>query len=111
MYTHLRDDPFLGSWLAFFGAENPPIELKEHDDRVDLSFVVPGYSKDMLTLTAENAALLVSGKGPRGDFRRRVGLPRGAVAQAATAQLLDGVLTVRVPLEARKEIPIAVQGV
>jgi HSP20 family protein len=112
----LRWDPFremerLGSWseLAF----SPDVEFKETKDAYIFKADLPGVQEKDLDISVTGNRIHISGKREEeetreddryyayersyGGFSRSFTLPEGANADDVTAELKDGVLTVRVP--------------
>ena len=100
---------------------SPEIEMKEEKDRLRISVDLPGISKDnvkvdikdgMLTLQGERTEEHTEGSEKEGfhrserrygSFYRTVPLPEGANAEAAQANMKDGVLEISIPFAPRKQ--------
>lgn len=90
---------------------NPAIDVRASDDEVALMCDVPGVKQEDLEITLANRVLTI--KGTRryenrenervtlgrtyGSFSRTYALPESLDEDKLTAQLADGVLTVRIP--------------
>ena len=98
--------PSPGGWA-------PPVDLCESNEAVTIRVEVPGVRAGQITLTVTNERLLISGEKKRslrgrfehlcsernyGRFGRTVSLQRWSIRpKDATAELKNGVLTVRLP--------------
>ena len=96
--------------------EFPPIDLTETNDAVHLFADLPGVDLALLDLRVSGATLLLRGTVERpplgqggtihrnerhlGPFERRIPLPASVSAEAATAELTQGVLHARFPKSA-----------
>ena len=92
----------------------PPTDVLEDEEAYWLRFDLPGVSGEQISLEVAEGSLWLSGEkaGAEGDERvlrseRRYGrfgasapLPRDAAPEEVTAQLAEGVLTVKVPRRA-----------
>jgi HSP20 family protein len=90
---------------------NPPVSIHEDHDAIQLSLDVPGTRPSDLGIHLENGVLTISGERqldygvtsysraehPLGNFSTSFRVPRRVNADAVTAQLVNGVLTVRLP--------------
>ncbi|HEX8160811.1 MAG TPA: Hsp20/alpha crystallin family protein [Pyrinomonadaceae bacterium] len=95
------------------GAWTPPVDLCETRDAIILRVELPGVGADEIELTLASDALRIAGKkrrhAPRGavshlcsergygTFTRTVALRWSLKTRGASAQLADGLLTVRLP--------------
>jgi len=95
----------------------PAVDVVEHPDSFEITAELPGLKPEDVEVKLENGLLSLSGKrtyeskDERGGYRRlerRYGtftrcfsLPRDVRGDDITAALKDGVLTVRVPKDAR----------
>ena len=115
-YVH----PFFGSLFAFPAfTENrterksgPSFDVFESAGEYTVKSDLPGFDKDSISLTYENKTLTLSGQRKRaeveglryhrlesfsGKFSRSIKLPADVDATKISADLVNGVLTVRVP--------------
>jgi HSP20 family protein len=110
-----RWDPFRGGegWGAQLTEFVPNFEVKETKDEYVLQADMPGVNERDLEISVTGNVIQVSGKreqearqeGERfyamersyGTFTRSFALPEGADAERVSADLKDGVLTVRIP--------------
>jgi len=109
----------------------PPMDVEEQDDKIRLTFEVPGVNPDDVHVSVENGVLTVSGekkyeretgnekKGNRfverryGRFDRTIALPQSVDADTISAQYDNGVLTLELPKAAesrRRKIEIGRGG-
>jgi HSP20 family protein len=106
----------------------PLADLSETDDAYVIKAELPGVNKDQVNIQLQDRELVISGEIPEpedgnnhhrrhrssrrtGQFELRTYLPGEVNADAVTAQLSDGVLTVTVPkAEAAKPRKIEVTG-
>ena len=95
------------------GAWVPPVDVCESGEALEVSVELPGVSAEQVEVVLTSTHLRVSGRKPRaapresarhlclersyGEFRRVVPLRRPVRAGEATAELKDGLLTVRLP--------------
>ena len=90
----------------------PPVDLQETDDRYVLTAEVPGVKQEDIHVAFENGVLTISGvrrererpceefhrvERGHGSFSRSFHLPLPVDADAITADLREGVLTVACP--------------
>ncbi|MGW3628449.1 Hsp20/alpha crystallin family protein [Streptomyces sp. NPDC000880] len=89
----------------------PPADEEETEDAYQIELELPGVSKDQITVDVADSQLAVHGEVEEkersgvlhrqtrrfGRFDFRWALPADADADHVTAELADGVLTVRVP--------------
>jgi HSP20 family protein len=104
----------------------PALDVRETDDRYEVTFDLPGLEPDAVSVTFEDGTLTVSGKREfsaedsgetyhriersYGTFARSVGLPHVADTDRIEATFDKGVLTVSVPkVEAAKPRTIEVR--
>ena len=92
-------------------AWSPLADLSETDDAYLVEVDLPGVKRDDVTVEATGSALTVRGELKEkervgllrhrtrrtGEFLYQVSLPTGVDAEKISAELADGVLTVRVP--------------
>lgn len=94
-------------------SDGVPVDLVEHDDEFVLNADLPGYSREDVTVRvadrrvrveAERSEATETAKGSyirnerrHQSVRRSVRLPEPVEANAVTAQMQNGVLTVRLP--------------
>ena len=106
----------------------PHADLSETDDAYVVKAELPGVHKDQVNIQLQDRELVISGEIPEpedgnghrrrhrssrrtGQFELRTYLPGDVNADAVTAQLSDGVLTVTVPKsEAAKPRTIEITG-
>jgi HSP20 family protein len=102
-----------GSWLAHASSFVPTFEVKEAPDAYLVHADLPGVTTGDLEITVTGNALTVAGRrGPEqnsenaryyamergyGEFSRTFGLPGGANMGDLSADLKNGVLTIRIP--------------
>lgn len=93
----------------------PPMDLYETSDRYVLTAELPGLPRESIAIDLHDGQLTVRGVRPpmwnvpcehyhrvergHGSFSRTFALPQAIAADAVTADLRDGVLTVTVPKE------------
>ena len=85
------------------------VDFHEDDKNFFARMELPGVKKDAIKLEVENAVLTCSGdyseetKNGKANysFKRSISLPEGAAYDQISADLKDGVLTVRIP---KKEV-------
>ncbi|MFE2432893.1 Hsp20/alpha crystallin family protein [Streptomyces sp. NPDC059373] len=89
----------------------PPTDVEETEDAYQVELELPGVGKDQITVEAADSQLAVHGEVEEqersgvlrrrtrrfGQFDYRWAMPADADADHVTAELADGVLTVRVP--------------
>jgi HSP20 family protein len=91
----------------------PALDIRETDDRFEVTADLPGVSSDDVEVTFEDATLMIRGEREfsrnqdegryhriersYGSFARSVRLPRVADSERIEASFDDGVLTVLVP--------------
>src|SRR6201989_3055196 len=105
----------------------PSADLSETDDAYMVKAELPGVNKDQVNIQLQDRELVISGDVPEpengngsrrhrssrrtGQFELRTYLPGDVNADAVTAQLSDGILTVTVPKsEAAKPRKIEIAG-
>jgi HSP20 family protein len=106
----------------------PLADLSETDDAYVVKAELPGVNKDQVNIQLQDRELVISGEVPEpengngngsrhrssrrsGRFELRTSLPGDVNADAVTAQLSDGILTVTVPKsEAAKSRKIEITG-
>jgi HSP20 family protein len=109
------------------GVWSPAIEVREHDNAMEITAELPGMTKDEVKLQITNEAIILEGEKKReeekkeqgyhrtermyGQFYRAIPLPDGADAEKAKAEFKDGILRVSVPVNENKRqarrIPIS----
>lgn len=112
-------DRLFGEYMPAFAEEDaeggvwaPALDLKETDAEYIIKMEVPGITKDQVTVNLENHRLTVSGERKDekkeesesrlviersyGSFFRSLGLPKAAIDKDVSAELRNGVLTIRV---------------
>lgn len=119
--------PLLGG--AGFGARGlfPAVDVTQEDDAVVVSAELPGIEPKDVELSLEHGNLVIKGEKryerKKGDdirgwsergygaFHRMIPLPEGVQEKGAKADYKNGVLSVRLPLDADKQPRrIAIQG-
>ncbi|KAI2494691.1 small heat shock protein [Fragilaria crotonensis] len=97
---------------------NPPANVNEDDNKVELSLDVPGIKAEDLTINVENNVLTISGQRAVATsdnyfrFSRRFALDTTVDTNNVTATLANGVLTISAPKIAKPgPITIAVSEV
>lgn len=100
----------------------PPVDILESDTEILIVADMPGASATSLKLTVEQGVLSIEAptapatgevllrEGVDADYGRSFRLPRGIQADAISASLKDGVLSVRVPkreTSPSRRIPVA----
>jgi HSP20 family protein len=105
----------------------PPLDVRETEDRYEVTVDLPGLEPDAVNVTFEDGTLTVSGKREFaseekgetyhriersfGTFARSIGLPHTADAERIEATFDKGVLTISVPkVEAAKPRTIEVKA-
>lgn len=103
----------------------PATNIIQTDDEFRVVLALPGYTPDQLSMDIAGNGLEIRGKGgsPNDEkeiylrreiwqlpFRYRVELPDRALADGITAELQGGMLTVRIPLQGKRVIPIQIQN-
>lgn len=127
----LWTDPFapFGSPFARSAAFSPPLDLTVSDGDVVLTMDLPGFTADDISVELVGGHLIVRGERQRpevsegtvwahsertfGRFERRVRMPEGVDADAITASMDNGVLSLIVPKPERmrpKSIAIGSSG-
>lgn len=107
-----RDMDLLSSRLARRSYRFPAVNVYDSDEALTVEFVVPGLTKEELSITFENGNLAVKGerKGtvdPKmssvrqernsGPFNRVVEIPIAVESHAITASMKEGILTIILP--------------
>lgn len=129
MLDRLLDDVMTDVTGTALGTANtqstfaPAIDVRANDDEVVFHCDVPGIKQDDLEITVENGVLTIKGQRryegsdkdrvwlgrSYGAFARSFTLPDYVDPDAMTADLADGVLTLRVPKQPKakpRRIPI-----
>jgi HSP20 family protein len=105
----------------------PPLDVRETEDRYEVTVDLPGLEPDAVNVTFEDGTLTVSGKREFaseekgetyhriersfGTFARSIGLPHTADSEKIEATFDKGVLTISVPkVEAAKPRTIEVKA-
>jgi HSP20 family protein len=128
-----RFDPFLAEFdrlaqrtLGTAEGVGLPMDVVRSGEDLVVCMDLPGVAKDDVTITLENRTLTISAarrtsfaEGDQvllqerfdGEISRRVRVPEWVDAEAVTADYVDGVLTVRLPLAERaKPRTISING-
>ena len=137
--TRRQDDEFFSLMDEFvraplfggagFGTRGlfPAVDVNQEDDAVVVSAELPGIEPKDVELSLEHGNLVIKGEKRYerkksddtrgwsergyGAFHRMVPLPEGVQEEGVTADYKNGVLTVRLPLDAsKKPRRIAIQG-
>ena len=113
-------DDVMGSAFRGFGSAvpyAPPVDIRWKDDEAVLFVDVPGVKRDDLELTLENRVLTIKGsrkssadKAERavvgraqGTFSVSYSLGEAMDGDRLSAELADGVLTIRIPKHAKAQ--------
>lgn len=105
------DAPMLG--LERARGVFPPINIFREADGLVIRAEVPGFTSDQIEITIEPQSLVIKGERPadehtrpgsyhrrerqHGRFARSIALPRELSTEGATADVRNGVLTIRIP--------------
>lgn len=131
MFDRLFDDVLDGTLGAGFGANatmrgfSPDVDVRATDDAIVFACDVPGVKRDDIDVTLENGTLTIKGQrryesGDQekvwlgrgyGKFTKSYTLPDVVDGDHVSADLSDGVLTIRIPKKAQakpRRIPIGV---
>jgi HSP20 family protein len=100
------------------GIWSPAIEVREHDNQMEITAELPGMSKDNVKLEVTEDRIILEGEKKSeeekkekgyvrsersyGHFYRAIPLPDGADAEKAKAEFKDGILRVTVPIAENK---------
>jgi HSP20 family protein len=117
-----------GLWRGFgeSGMWAPPVEIREHNDNIEILAELPGMAKDDVKVEVTDEGIILEGEKKReqeteeggvhrsersyGRFYRLIPLPEGANADQAKAEFKNGVLNIRVPISEQhrkaRQIPI-----
>ena len=109
----LELDDLFGRALECVGPGPLRVDVREDGENLVIEAEVPGLSKEDVEITVENDTLTIGGKYKesteeknahyhvrerrQGEFSRSFRLPETADGENVTAELTDGVLTLRVP--------------
>ncbi|MCY0909703.1 MAG: Hsp20/alpha crystallin family protein [Sulfobacillus thermotolerans] len=112
-------------WYGVNGVGFVPLtNIVRKDNAFEVDLAVPGYTEDHLHLAIENGVLQIQGTVPeekdnnqqyirreirQRPFRYQVELPDGAETDAIEAHLDLGVLRIRIPLQPKRRITVAVK--
>jgi HSP20 family protein len=133
MLDRLFDDVMTGIAGTAFGAAastrafSPAVDVRANEDEIVLVADVPGVKKEDLEVTLEDGVLTIKGQRryegsdkekvwlgrSYGAFERSFTLPETVDAERLTADLADGVLTIRIaqqPKAKPKKITINAHG-
>lgn len=114
LFDSLSNDAFLGGLSTGSEEGTLPLDVSENEGEVVVRASLPGFSKDQIDIQIHNGVLSIKAdyneveetkdekfyrkERRSGSVSRRLALP-GVVADAkASAELKDGVLTLRIPL-------------
>ncbi|WP_053959998.1 Hsp20/alpha crystallin family protein [Sulfobacillus thermosulfidooxidans] len=103
----------------------PATNIVKKDDEFAVVLAVPGYSEEQLSLSIDDNVLEIRAQGGATTdnevylrreirqlpFRYRVELPERAQVDHISAELKAGLLTVRIPLQGKKVIPVKIHSV
>ncbi|PSR26561.1 Molecular chaperone IbpA, HSP20 family [Sulfobacillus thermosulfidooxidans DSM 9293] len=103
----------------------PATNIVKKDDEFAVVLAVPGYTEDQLSLSIDDNVLEIRAQGAASTdnevylrreirqlpFRYRVELPERAQVDQISAELKAGLLTVRIPLQGKKVIPVKIHSV
>ncbi|OLZ11581.1 Hsp20/alpha crystallin family protein [Sulfobacillus thermosulfidooxidans] len=103
----------------------PATNIVKKDDEFAVILAVPGYTEDQLSLSIDDNVLEIRAQGAATTdnevylrreirqlpFRYRVELPERAQVDQISAELKAGLLTVRIPLQGKKVIPVKIHSV
>lgn len=102
----------------------PATNIAKKDDEFVVVLAVPGYGEDQLNLSIDENVLEIRGQSRSNSehevylrreirqlpFRYRFELPERAQAEKISAELKSGLLTITIPLQPKKVIPVKIQG-
>ncbi|PSR35390.1 MAG: Hsp20/alpha crystallin family protein [Sulfobacillus benefaciens] len=110
------------------GVSVPEINIRKNDKEFQVVLAVPGYDASQLEMAWEDKVLDIKGRHEAKDnenddnwyylrreiktpgFHYRVQLPEATDESSIVAELKDGLLTIRVPMLAKKTIPIKIES-
>ncbi|TDJ43554.1 MAG: Hsp20/alpha crystallin family protein [Gammaproteobacteria bacterium] len=111
--TNSHEPERVSDWL-------PAVDIREEDDRFELSADLPGVDPENITVTMEDGVLSIQGsrnsqvtdetdgyqryERVSGKFLRRFTLPDTANDEEISATTKQGVLTVSIPKQARPQV-------
>jgi len=100
-----------GKGLSDFMTMSVPVDVKESDSSIDFKFEVPGVKKENINIKVEDGCLCVEGTKERelkeekdeysfaersyGRFERTIQLPDNVNEDSISAQLKDGILSIK----------------
>lgn len=98
--------------------DNTPIDMYEEDGKLVAELSLPNFKKEEINVTADDGILEVSAEHKEKEekktkrryllresssqFLRRVALPEGAVGDEAEATMVNGKLTITMPMPSKK---------
>jgi HSP20 family protein len=100
-----------------------PVDVKSDDQAFEISAILPGVSHDEIEITIVDGVVTIEGNFPNyrddhatyhlserpfGPFKRSLNLNIALDAEAAQADLKDGILTLRVP-KAKEALPRSIK--
>ncbi|WP_051351292.1 Hsp20/alpha crystallin family protein [Sulfobacillus thermosulfidooxidans] len=102
----------------------PATNIVKKDDEFAVVLAVPGYTEEQLILSIDENVLEIRAQGMAPSenevylrreirqlpFRYRVELPERAQVDNISAELKAGLLTIRIPLQPKKVIPVKILG-
>jgi len=96
---------------ATWERRGPAADVRELDDRYELTLEVPGMThEDVQVKLEENLLTIASAQGARLEFRRSFSLPRDVDRSAVAAAVTSGLLTLtlpKVPEAQPRDIPVS----
>ncbi|WP_430626406.1 Hsp20/alpha crystallin family protein [Sulfobacillus thermotolerans] len=101
-------------WYGVNGVGFVPLtNIVRKDNAFEVDLAVPGYTEDQLADAKEgqDTDMYLRREIRQLPFRYRVELPEGAQADQIAAELHNGLLTVTIPLQPKKVIPVKIQTV
>lgn len=126
MQDQIFNDPFFKrtshpasvSYRMGFSSNYPQTKYKTTKEAYILTFVIPGMSKENISVTLNNQTLTVSGKCSKktekkdkssnyeeqvsGQFSQAINLPDNVITSKITSKYENGILTVTLPRDTKK---------
>lgn len=117
--NHVFADPFFGGLAAVSSdATTLPVDVSEDDQNVYVRASLPGFTKESVSIEVHDSVLSIKAEHAEekeetsekfyrrerrfGSMSRSIALPSPVREGEATAELKEGVLTVRIPRVAEK---------
>lgn len=113
MFTSLLREPFFKLPSAMIEEGTLPIDLSEDDRNVYVRASLPGFKRDEIEVQVQDGVLSINARQEEtteesneryyrkerrvGSVSRRIALPTSVEDTETSAELKDGVLTVRIP--------------